>query len=117
MRRVNNMGYKKIECFIRPEKFEEVIVGLEKVGIEGINVDKIYGYGSQKGEEKEVEKYKQKKEYEVKFKEKIKLEIVTEESKVEKIIETIKTHAQTGKIGDGKIYITPVEESIKIRTT
>lgn len=103
---------KKVECIIRPEKLEELVVAVEQLGINGLNITQIVGYGKQKGQ---TDTYRGV-EYEVKFKEKLKVEIVVAEEKVEDLIDTIISSAQTGEVGDGKIFVYSIEEAVRIRT-
>jgi nitrogen regulatory protein P-II 1 len=103
---------KKIEAVIKPFKLDEVKDALNAIGVQGITVTEVKGFGRQKGH---TELYRGA-EYVVDFLPKVKLEIIAVESLVSKIIETIETSAKTGRIGDGKIFVTPVEEVIRIRT-
>jgi nitrogen regulatory protein P-II 1 len=103
---------KKIEAIIKPFKLDEVKDALNSIGVQGITVTEVKGFGRQKGH---TELYRGA-EYVVDFLPKVKLEIIAPESLVQKIIETIETTAKTGRIGDGKIFVTPVEEVIRIRT-
>ncbi len=103
---------KKIEAIIKPFKLDEVKEALQDAGIEGITVTETKGFGRQKGH---TELYRGA-EYVVDFLPKVKIEIVIEESMVERILEVIQDAARTGRIGDGKIFVTPVEEVIRIRT-
>ncbi|CAE09694.1 P-II family nitrogen regulator [Wolinella succinogenes] len=103
---------KKIEAVIKPFKLEEVKSALVERGISGMTVSEVKGYGRQKGH---TELYRGA-EYVVDFIPKIKLEIVVRDEEVEGIIEAIIKSAKTGKIGDGKIFVTPVERAIRIRT-
>ena len=103
---------KLIEAIIKPFKLDEVKDALNDIGIEGITVSEVKGYGRQKGH---TELYRGA-EYVVDFIPKIKLEIVISDELVGKVIETIETAAKTGRIGDGKIFIIPLEEAIRIRT-
>lgn len=103
---------KKIEAIIKPFKLDEVKDALQEIGIQGITVTEVKGYGRQKGH---TELYRGA-EYIVDFVPKIKLEIVIEDERVERVIETIVQTAHTGKIGDGKIFVLPVEDAIRIRT-
>ncbi len=103
---------KKIEAIIKPFKLEDVKDELNKIGIKGITVVEVKGFGRQKGH---TELYRGA-EYIVDFLPKIKLEIVVDEDLVEQVVEVIEETARTGKIGDGKIFVTPVEEVIRIRT-
>jgi len=103
---------KRIEAIIKPFKLEDVKDELNRIGIKGITVMEVKGFGRQKGH---TELYRGA-EYLVDFLPKIKLEIVVAEELVEQVIEVIEETARTGKIGDGKIFVTPVEEVIRIRT-
>jgi len=103
---------KKIEAIIKPFKLDEVKESLNEIGIHGITVTEVKGFGRQKGH---TELYRGA-EYVVDFLPKIKIEIIVKDSMVEKVIETIQESAKTGRIGDGKIFVTPVEEVIRIRT-
>ncbi len=103
---------KKIEAIIKPFKLDEVKDALNAIGIQGITVTEVKGFGRQKGH---TELYRGA-EYVVDFLPKVKLEIIASNGLVPKIIETIETAAKTGRIGDGKIFVTPVEEVIRIRT-
>ncbi len=106
------MSLKKIEVIIKPFKLEEVKEALTEVGIEGMTVTEVKGFGRQKGH---TEIYRGS-EYTVDFLPKIKLEIILAEASVEKAIAAIVKAAKTGKIGDGKIFVLPVSEVIRIRT-
>ena len=103
---------KKIEAIIKPFKLDDVKDKLNEIGIQGITVSEVKGFGRQKGH---TELYRGA-EYVVDFLPKIKLEIVTMDEKAEEVIEAISSSAQTGRIGDGKIFISNIEESIRIRT-
>jgi nitrogen regulatory protein P-II 1 len=103
---------KLVEAIIKPFKLDEVKDALNDIGIEGITVSEVKGYGRQKGH---TELYRGA-EYVVDFIPKIKLEIVVSDDLVIKVIETIQTTAKTGRIGDGKIFVIPCEEAIRIRT-
>ena len=103
---------KKVEAIIKPFKLEEVKDALGDVGIEGMTVTEVKGFGRQKGH---TEIYRGS-EYTVDFLPKIKLELVLPDNRVEAAITAIVGAAKTGKIGDGKIFISPVEEAIRIRT-
>jgi nitrogen regulatory protein P-II 1 len=103
---------KLIEAIIKPFKLDEVKDALNEIGIEGITVSEVKGYGRQKGH---TELYRGA-EYVVDFIPKIKLEIVVIDELVTKVVETIENTAKTGRIGDGKIFIIPLEEAIRIRT-
>ncbi|MFI5400487.1 MAG: P-II family nitrogen regulator [SAR324 cluster bacterium] len=103
---------KKIEAIIKPFKLEEVKEALDAVGIRGITVSEVKGFGRQKGH---TELYRGA-EYVVDFLPKIKLELVLPDELVEKAVEAIVGSAKTGRIGDGKIFILPMDEAIRIRT-
>ena len=103
---------KKIEAIIKPFKLDEVKEALQEIGLQGITVTEAKGFGRQKGH---TELYRGA-EYVVDFLPKVKLEIVTEDQTVEQAVEAIRNAAQTGRIGDGKIFISSVEEVIRIRT-
>jgi len=106
------MPLKKIEAIIKPFKLEEVKDALTEVGIEGMTVTEVKGFGRQKGH---TEIYRGS-EYTVDFLPKIKLEIILAEASVDKAVAAIVKAAKTGKIGDGKIFVLPVSEVIRIRT-
>jgi nitrogen regulatory protein P-II 1 len=106
------MALKKIEAIIKPFKLEEVKEALHEAGVEGMTVTEVKGFGRQKGH---TEIYRGS-EYTVDFLPKVKLEIVLDSSSVEKASAAIIKAAKTGKIGDGKIFVLPVDESIRIRT-
>jgi nitrogen regulatory protein P-II 1 len=103
---------KKIEAIIKPFKLDEVKEALHEVGIKGITVVEAKGFGRQKGH---TELYRGA-EYVVDFLPKVKIEVVMEDSMVERAIEAIQQSAHTGRIGDGKIFVSTVEEAIRIRT-
>lgn len=103
---------KKIEAVIKPFKLDEVREALSEVGVSGLTVTEVKGFGRQKGH---TELYRGA-EYVVDFLPKIKLEMVVSEAHVEPAIEAIIKAARTGKIGDGKIFVTPVEQVVRIRT-
>jgi nitrogen regulatory protein P-II 1 len=103
---------KKIEAVIKPFKLDEVKDALNAIGIQGITVTEVKGFGRQKGH---TELYRGA-EYVVDFLPKVKVEVIAADNLVPKIIETIETAAKTGRIGDGKIFVTPVEDVIRIRT-
>ena len=103
---------KKIEAIIKPFKLDEVKEALHEVGIKGITVTEAKGFGRQKGH---TELYRGA-EYVVDFLPKIKLEIVVADSQVESVVTAIADAANSGKIGDGKIFVLPIEESVRIRT-
>jgi nitrogen regulatory protein P-II 1 len=103
---------KKIEAIIKPFKLEEVKEALAGVGAQGITVTEVKGFGRQKGHK---ELYRGA-EYVVEFLPKVKLEIVVADDKAEAVVKAITDAASTGRIGDGKIFVSPVEEAIRIRT-
>ncbi len=103
---------KKVEAIIKPFKLDEVKQALHEVGIKGITVVEAKGFGRQKGH---TELYRGA-EYVVDFLPKVKIEVVMEDSMVERAIEAIQQSAHTGRIGDGKIFVSSIEEAIRIRT-
>ena len=103
---------KKIEAIIKPFKLEEIKEALIEAEITGITISEVKGHGRQHGH---TELYRGA-EYVVDFLPKIKLELVVKEEDVEKVIDTISKAARTGKIGDGKIFVLPVEKTIRVRT-
>lgn len=103
---------KKIEAIIKPFKLDDVKEGLSHIGIRGLTVSEVKGFGRQRGH-KEIYRGA---EYQVDFVPKIKLEVVIESESVQEAVKIIQEKARTGQIGDGKIFIVPVEEVIRIRT-
>jgi len=103
---------KKVEAIIKPFKLDEVKESLNAVGVRGLTVSEVKGFGRQKGH---TELYRGA-EYVVDFLPKVKLEIIVPEEMVAKVVETIEKAARTGRIGDGKIFVTPVEDVVRIRT-
>jgi nitrogen regulatory protein P-II 1 len=103
---------KKIEAIIKPFKLEEVKNALHDVGVNGMTVTEVKGFGRQKGV---IEVYRGA-EYHIQFIPKVKLDIIINADMVEKVVQTIQETAQTGEIGDGKIFVLPVEETVRIRT-
>jgi nitrogen regulatory protein P-II 1 len=103
---------KLIEAIIKPFKLDEVKDALNEIGIEGITVSEVKGFGRQKGH---TELYRGA-EYVVDFIPKIKMEIAVSDDLVAKVVETIQNTAKTGRIGDGKIFVIPIEEAVRIRT-
>ncbi|WP_419825783.1 P-II family nitrogen regulator [Sphingomonas sp.] len=103
---------KKIEAIIKPFKLDEVKEALHEVGVSGITVTEAKGFGRQKGH---TELYRGA-EYVVDFLPKVKLEVVVEDSLAERVVEAIQQAAQTGRIGDGKIFVLPVDTAVRIRT-
>ena len=104
---------KKIEAIIKPFKLEDVREALTEAGISGLTVTEVKGYGRQKGH---TETYRGA-EYKINFLPKVKLEIVLADDQIERCIEVIIATAKTGKIGDGKIFVSEVERAISIRTS
>lgn len=103
---------KKIEAIIKPFKLDEVKEALHEVGIKGITVTEVKGFGRQKGH---TELYRGA-EYVVDFLPKVKVEVVVDDPLVERTIEAIQQAAHTGRIGDGKIFLSSIDEAIRIRT-
>ncbi len=103
---------KKIEAIIKPFKLEEVKDALAELGIEGMTVSEVKGFGRQKGH---TEIYRGS-EYTVDFLPKIKIEVVVGEALLDGVVGAIVKAAKTGKIGDGKVFVSPVEDAIRIRT-
>jgi len=103
---------KKIEAVIKPFKLDDVREAIQSAGIQGVTVSEVKGCGRQKGH---TEVYRGA-EYVVDFLPKVKLEIIVSEDRVTEVVETIQKAAHTGRIGDGKIFVTPVDEVIRIRT-
>ncbi len=103
---------KKVEAIIKPFKLDEVKDALNSIGVQGMTITEVKGFGRQKGH---VELYRGA-EYDIAFIPKIKLEVVLADSLVEKAASIIEGKAKTGKIGDGKIFVFPLEEVIRIRT-
>ncbi len=103
---------KKIEAIVKPFKLEDVKEALREIGIEGMTVSEVKGFGRQKGH---TEIYRGS-EYTVDFLPKIKLEIVAADEQVERAVETIVSSAKTGKIGDGKVFVSNIEEAVRVRT-
>ncbi len=103
---------KKVEAIIRPFKLEDVKLALVNSGIVGMTVTEVRGFGRQKGQ---VERYRGS-EFTVEFLQKLKVEVVVADENVDAVLQAIATAAKTGEIGDGKIFISPVESVIRIRT-
>jgi nitrogen regulatory protein PII len=103
---------KKIEAIIKPFKLDEVKDALNALGVQGMTVTEVKGFGRQKGH---VELYRGA-EYDISFIPKVKIELVISDAMVEKVVAVIQEKAKTGKIGDGKIFISKLEEIIRIRT-
>ena len=103
---------KKIEVIIKPFKLDDVKEALNGIGIKGMTISEVKGYGRQKGH---TETYRGA-EYVVDFLPKIKMEIIVEADQVDTVIETVVEAARTGKIGDGKIFVLPIEQVVRVRT-
>ena len=103
---------KKVEAIIKPFKLDEVKDKLNEIGIKGITVTEVKGFGRQKGH---TELYRGA-EYIVDFLPKVKMELLINDDQLDEVIDTISKTAQTGRIGDGKIFVTNIEETIRIRT-
>ncbi len=103
---------KKIEAIIRPFKIDDVREALNEIGVRGMTLTEVKGYGRQKGH---TELYRGA-EYQIDFLPKIKVEIVASDSQVDKIVDTIIKAAKTGQVGDGKIFVSPVEDVVRVRT-
>ena len=103
---------KKVEAIIRPFKLDDVKMALVNAGIVGMTVTEVRGFGRQKGQ---VERYRGS-EYTVEFLQKLKLEIVVDEPQVETVVNVVQEAARTGEIGDGKIFVSPVDSVVRIRT-
>ncbi|MEY5026850.1 MAG: hypothetical protein RLZZ244_2378 [Verrucomicrobiota bacterium] len=103
---------KKVEAIIKPFKMEDVKDALTEAGVEGMTVTEVKGFGRQKGH---TEIYRGS-EYTVDFLPKMKFEVVVDDARVDLVVQTIVKSARTGKIGDGKVFVLPIEEAIRIRT-
>lgn len=103
---------KKIEAVIKPFKLDDVKEALNEIGIQGMTISEVKGYGRQKGH---TEIYRGA-EYVVDFIPKVKIEIVVEAGRTDEVVDKIKDAAATGKIGDGKIFVLPVETAVRVRT-
>ncbi|MGA3246174.1 MAG: P-II family nitrogen regulator [Bacteroidota bacterium] len=103
---------KKIEAIIRPFKLDDVREALSEIGVRGMTLTEVKGYGRQKGH---TELYRGS-EYKIDFLPKIKIEIIAADSMVDNIVSTIVKGARTGQVGDGKIFVSPVEDVIRVRT-
>ncbi|MBI3947090.1 MAG: P-II family nitrogen regulator [Armatimonadetes bacterium] len=103
---------KKLECIIRPQRFEEVKAALEELGVVGMTVQDVRGCGKQKG----VTATYRGMEYTMTLLPKVKIELVLHDDEVEEVIETLLEVARTGELGDGKVFIYPLEDAIRIRT-
>jgi nitrogen regulatory protein P-II 1 len=103
---------KKVAAIIRPFKLDEVKIALVNAGVVGMTVSEVRGFGRQKGQ---TERYRGS-EYTVEFLQKLKIEIVVEDEQVDMVVDKIVNAARTGEIGDGKIFISPVDNVVRIRT-
>jgi len=103
---------KKIEAIIKPFKLDEVKEALADIGVLGLTVTEVKGFGRQKGH---TELYRGA-EYVVDFLPKVKLEVIVEDTMAARVVEAIETAARTGRIGDGKIFVTNIEDAVRIRT-
>jgi nitrogen regulatory protein P-II 2 len=103
---------KMVMAIIKPFKLEEVRQALDELGVEGLTVSEVKGYGRQKGH---TEIYRGA-EYEVNFVPKLKIEVAVPSETVNKVVEVISATAKTGQIGDGKIFVTPIDQAVRIRT-
>ena len=103
---------KKVEAIIKPFKLDDVKDALHEAGVSGITVSEVKGFGRQKGH---TELYRGA-EYVVDFLPKVKVEVVCEDDQVDRVVEAIEAAARTGRIGDGKIFVVPIEQAIRIRT-
>ncbi|WLT40161.1 P-II family nitrogen regulator [Synechocystis sp. B12] len=104
--------FEKVEAIIRPFKLDEVKIALVNAGIVGMTVSEVRGFGRQKGQ---TERYRGS-EYTVEFLQKLKIEIVVDEGQVDMVVDKLVSAARTGEIGDGKIFISPVDSVVRIRT-
>jgi nitrogen regulatory protein P-II 1 len=102
----------KIECILRPERFEDVNAALEEIGVAGITVSEVRGRGQQRGY---MDRYRGM-EYQVRLIPKMKLECVVPDAQVERVVAVLLDEAQTGEVGDGKIFLTRIDDAIRIRT-
>ncbi len=103
---------KKIEAIIRPFKLDDVREALSEIGVRGMTLTEVKGYGRQKGH---TELYRGS-EYKIDFLPKIKIEIIAEDAMVDNIVSTVIKAAKTGQVGDGKIFVSPVQDVIRVRT-
>jgi nitrogen regulatory protein P-II 1 len=103
---------KKIVAIIRPFKLDEVKIALVNAGVVGMTVSEVRGFGRQKGQ---TERYRGS-EYTVEFLQKLKVEVVIEDAQVDMVVDKIIAAARTGEIGDGKIFVSPIEQVVRIRT-
>ncbi len=103
---------KKIEAIIRPFKLDDVREALSEIGVRGMTLTEVKGYGRQKGH---TETYRGA-EYKIDFLPKVKIEIIANDAMVERIVSTIISAAKTGEVGDGKIFVSPIDDVIRVRT-
>ncbi len=103
---------KKVEAIIRPFRIDDVREALAEIGIKGMTLTEVKGYGRQKGH---TELYRGS-EYQIDFLPKIKIEVIVSDSVAEKVIDTIMKAARTGQVGDGKIFVSPVDDVVRVRT-
>ena len=103
---------KKIEAIIKPFKLDDVVESLSEIGVEGLNVSEVRGFGRQKGR---TEIYRGA-EYIVDFLPKVKIEMIVPDSLAQSVVETVRQGARTGKVGDGKIFVSDIEQAFRIRT-
>ncbi|MCC6729912.1 MAG: P-II family nitrogen regulator [Chthonomonadales bacterium] len=103
---------KRVECIVRPMKLDEVKIALGEIGVTGMTVSDVRGAGRQRGHR---ESYRGV-EYAIDLPTKVKIEMVVRDAEVEKVIEAVLLHAHTGEQGDGKIFVMPMEEAVRIRT-
>ena len=103
---------KKIEAIIKPFKLEDVKEALSEIGVQGMTVTEVKGFGRQKGH---TEIYRGS-EYTVDFLPKVKLEIVVDDERLDEVVDTVVKSANTGKIGDGKVFVSTIEQAVRIRT-
>ncbi len=103
---------KQIECIIRPHKLDEVKIALSEIGVTGMTISDVRGFGRQRGH---TERFRGA-EYAVEMPPKVKIEMMVRDEDAEEIIETLVRHARTGEPGDGKIFVLPLEEAVRIRT-
>jgi len=103
---------KKIEAIIRPFRIDDVREALAEIGVKGLTLTEVKGYGRQKGH---TELYRGS-EYQIDFLPKIKIEVIVSDKMADKVVDTIITAAKTGQVGDGKIFVSPVEDVIRVRT-
>lgn len=103
---------KKIEAIIRPFRIDDVREALAEIGVKGMTITEVKGYGRQKGH---TEVYRGS-EYQIDFLPKIKLEVVVSDGLADKVVDTILKAAKTGQVGDGKIFVAPIEDVVRVRT-